>query len=100
YKWEFFVSSRDKAKKLYKDLKKEKIKVSIAMSGLKNEEIENIVENSTFKANDLISTKFLDNGINFKDENIKNLVVMEIDKTTFLQEIGRIRFDINNAPMI
>ncbi|HBF3512526.1 TPA: DEAD/DEAH box helicase, partial [Clostridioides difficile] len=100
YKWVFFVSSRDKAKKLYKDLKKEKIKVSLAMSGLKNEEIENIVENSTFKANVLISTKFLDNGINFKDENIKNLVVMEIDKTTFLQEIGRIRFDINNAPMI
>ncbi|HBG7315945.1 TPA: DEAD/DEAH box helicase [Clostridioides difficile] len=100
YKWVFFVSSRDKARKFYKDLKKEKIKVSLAMSGLQNKEIENIVENSTFKANVLISTKFLDNGINFKDENIKNLVVMEIDETTFLQEIGRVRFDINNAPMI
>ncbi|KJF62427.1 hypothetical protein TZ54_15395 [Clostridioides difficile] len=90
-KWVFFVSSRDKARKFYKDLKKEKIKVSLAMSGLQNKEIENIVENSTFKANVLISTKFLDNGINFKDENIKNLVVMEIDETTFLQEIGRVR---------
>lgn len=99
-KWVFFVSDRKKARTFYRDLKKSNIKVSLAMSGLQNEEIENIIENSTFKANVLISTKFLDNGINFKDKNIKNLVVMEIDKTTFLQEIGRIRFDINNAPII
>lgn len=99
-KWVFFVSSKKKAKDFYNILKKSKINVSLAMRGLQNKEIKNIVENSRFNANVLISTKLLDNGINLKDKNIKNLVIMEVDKTTFLQEIGRIRVDIKNARTI
>ncbi|EGT0014184.1 hypothetical protein I9Y33_002068, partial [Clostridium perfringens] len=34
------------------------------------------------------------------DDKLKNIVVMTLDRTTFIQEIGRVRIDIENAPEI
>lgn len=65
-----------------------------------NEDLKSIIIDSKFNSKVLISTKCLDNGINIKDEQVKNIVVMTFDKTTFIQEIGRIRIDIENAPEI
>ncbi|HBI37937.1 MAG TPA: hypothetical protein DDY71_09860, partial [Spirochaetia bacterium] len=44
--------------------------------------------------------KTLDNGINIEDEELKNIVIMAYDKTTFIQMLGRKRIDINNAQTV
>ena len=62
-----------------------------------NEDLNNILENSKFNSDVLICTKALDNGINISDCEVKNIVIMSFDKITFLQELGRIRQDINNT---
>ncbi|HFH0132179.1 TPA: helicase C-terminal domain-containing protein, partial [Clostridioides difficile] len=77
-----------------KNLKK--IKTSIIKQGTKSKELESIISQSKFNSKVLIATKVLDNGINIKDENVKNIVIMALDKTTFLQELGRVRVDIDN----
>ncbi|MCX0413780.1 hypothetical protein, partial [Clostridium perfringens] len=41
-----------------------------------------------------------DNGVNIKDDKVKNLVILAYDKVTFIQELGRKRFNILNAPII
>lgn len=94
YKWLIFVSRIKDAKYLKENLKK--IKTVIIKQGTKNKELESIVSQSKFNAKVLISTKVLDNGINIKDENVKNIVIMALDKTTFIQELGRVRVDIEN----
>ncbi|MCD8746199.1 DEAD/DEAH box helicase [Clostridioides difficile] len=93
-KWLIFVSRIKDASYLKKNLKK--IKTSIIKQGTKSKELESIISQSKFNSKVLIATKVLDNGINIKDENVKNIVIMALDKTTFLQELGRVRVDIDN----
>lgn len=99
-KWLIFVSKLEDAQYIKNSLKAEKISIEIIKSGSKTKEVMNIVSNSSFECDVLITTKVLDNGINLKDKSIRNLVVMELDKTTFIQEIGRIRVDIKNPHKI
>lgn len=97
-KWVIFVSSLKIAKKIKTKLKN--IKSTIIHAGSNNEELENIINYKRFESKVLITTKVLDSGINLNDENIKNIVVMEIDRETFIQEIGRVRVDIENPYII
>lgn len=92
-KWIIFVSNLKDAKYLKENLKK--IKTVIVKQGTKNKEVDSIINESKFNSKVLISTKVLDNGINIKDENVKNIVIMALDKTTFLQELGRVRVNID-----
>ena len=55
-------------------------------------EINEIIANKTFTQKVLISTCVLDNGINLKDEEIRNIVIMESHYTKFIQMLGRLRF--------
>lgn len=66
----------------------------------KSDDLKEIIENSKFESKVLICTKAMENGINMNDELLKNIVIMAYDKTTFIQELGRIRIDIENAPQI
>lgn len=97
-KWIVFVTNIDDGKKLKKDLKN--IKAEIIKSGTKSEELTSIINESKFNSKVLICTKAMDNGINIKDVSVKNVVVMAWDRITFIQEVGRIRVDITNAPEI
>ena len=62
----------------------------------KSEELISIINDDTFKKKVLIATKALDNGINLKDNLLKNIVILAWDKTSLLQMLGRKRIDINN----
>lgn len=97
-KWIVFVTNIDDGKKLKKDL--QNIKAEIIKSGTKSEELTSIINESKFNSKVLICTKAMDNGINIKDDSVKNVVVMAWDRITFIQEVGRIRIDITNAPEI
>lgn len=101
-KWLVFVTSKGKGNKIMEELdgictfsfitKDTKID--------KCEDLKCIINNSKFNSKVLISTKAMDNGINIKDDQVKNIVIMSYDKTTFIQELGRLRFDIENATTI
>ena len=99
-KWIIFVSSKSKGKAVEKQLNEYKVNCTFVYAGMSNDEKKMITNDSKFKSKVLITTKALDNGINIKDRSVKNIVVESWDKTTFIQEIGRVRFKINDAPTI
>ena len=98
-KWLIFINSKKRAKQIVEGLK-DTHEAEIIMSGTKNAELDCIIENNKFNNKVLVCTKAMDNGINIKDELVKNIVVMAWDKTTFIQEVGRVRVDIKNAQKI
>ncbi|WP_270940896.1 DEAD/DEAH box helicase [Romboutsia lituseburensis] len=98
-KWLIFVKSKKEGNFIKEELQALNIDTEFIMSSTpkNNKEKRNIREKSKFDCRVLVSTKCLDNGVNIKDDSVKNLVVLSYDKTTFIQEVGRLRLDINNA---
>ena len=101
FKWLVFVTSKDKGMEFKDDLLGVKT-VNFIHTGNKNdnEDLDEIIRNSKFDVDVLISTKVLDNGVNISDTRVKHLVIMANDEITFLQEIGRLRVNIDNAETI
>lgn len=99
-KWLIFVASKGKGKYVKNELLDAGISSVFIEAGSKNDEVKNIIDNSKFDCKVLVSTKVLDNGVNIKDDSVKNLVISTYDKTTFIQEIGRLRVDIMNAHQV
>lgn len=99
-KWLVFVKSEDDGELIKENLLDMDIDAEFIMSKSKNKEKLNISIKNAFDCRVLISTKVLDNGINIIDDELKNIVVMAYDKTTFIQELGRLRININNAKTV
>lgn len=99
-KWLIFVTSEKRGQKIRDQLNDYDIKSVFVKSGINNEETKNIINLQKFNCKVLISTKCLDNGINITDNEVRNLVVCAYDKTTFIQEIGRLRVNIRNPRKI
>ncbi|SOC12906.1 superfamily II DNA or RNA helicase [Ureibacillus xyleni] len=95
-KWLIFVTSKTKGDKFEKELLESGIDVKFVHA----KSTEDVIEDEKFPQKVLIATKFLDNGININDDSVKNLVVLAYDKTTFIQEVGRIRVDIHDARQV
>lgn len=55
--------------------------------------VEDIVENDSTKKKILISTAVLDNGISFKDFDLRNIVILADTEESFIQMLGRKRPD-------
>lgn len=96
-KWLVFVTKIKDAISIKEILGSEK-KVNIITKDTneKDEDLNLIIKESKFKSDVLICTKALDNGVNISDLNVKNIVVMAWDRITFIQELGRLRVDIDN----
>lgn len=56
-------------------------------------EYDNIIEHERFNAKYLFTTKVLDNGINIKDAELKNIVIETDEPDEIIQMTGRKRFD-------
>ncbi|OQB13749.1 MAG: DEAD/DEAH box helicase [Firmicutes bacterium ADurb.Bin193] len=98
-KWLVFVSNLNDGNYICKELGKDIC--SLIQSGTKDSsELSSIITDSKFKKKVLVATKVLDNGVNFKDDDLANIVIMTWDYTTFIQMLGRKRIDINNAQNI
>lgn len=52
-----------------------------------------LIQFENFEEKVLISTSVLNNGINIKDRKLKNIVTCTLDKTEFLQMVGRKRIE-------
>ena len=98
-KWVVFVPTKSMGQEWRKKIKETSAECScvfISSDSRKNnkeakEEFSRIVNTGTFNSKVLIATSTLDNGINIRDSNIKNIVIDFFDETEFLQMLGRIR---------
>lgn len=102
-KWLVFVNSFKMALKLLDDIYYSKFVCSLYSPYKKymdKEELYNIVNNNKFETKCLIATKSLDNGINIKDDELTNIVIVTMDKIDFIQMLGRKRIDINNPQKV
>lgn len=101
-KWLIFVKSKDDGEKLENQLKDicscEFITRETNIK--KSENLRNIISDSKFISKVLITTKVMDNGINIDDDKLKNMVIMTYDNVSFIQMLGRLRVDIENAPQL
>ena len=94
-KWLIFINNSKKGMKWTKQFGKENAK--FINSGSKNsEENQKIISDNEFQSKVLISTSFLDNGINLKMKDLKNIVISNFDRTQFIQMLGRKR-DANKS---
>lgn len=101
-KWLIFVDSIPYGKRLEKELKerlKEKDEsVVMITSDYRREEdgteaVEEITKENKFTAKILIATSVLDNGINIKDLELRNIVLFADTEVEFVQMLGRKRKD-------
>ena len=97
-KWIIFVSSKKNGSQLLDDMTQADINcVFLSRDNIQNKAIkpiyDNIIKNEKFDNQVLITTSLLDNGINIKDSEVKNVVIDVFDKTEFIQMLGRIRIN-------
>ena len=95
-KWIVFVTSKKMADTMQEIITNKKVKIITAETKEDDEDLKSILEQSKFKSDVLITTKVLDNGVNISDDTVKNIVIMAWDRVTFIQELGRVRLDIEN----
>lgn len=107
-KWLIFVDNikygerlENELKELYKNDEKEKdVATEIVMLSASYEEneesleqVHNVVEKNKFTARIIISTSVMDNGINIKDIELRNLIILADNRVEFIQMLGRKRRD-------
>lgn len=95
-KWLIFVDTIDKGKKLEERLR-DKDAVFISSRNKKDksksEVVDEIITNEKATNQIIIATSVLDNGINLKDDKLRNVILMADTETEFIQMLGRKRKD-------
>lgn len=96
-KWLIFIDDKQKCLNFKQDLlsfnpnfKKDDILV-ISSENKEDSEYQQLIINEKFEQKVLISTSVIDNGINFHDKKLKNIVISDVNKDKCLQMIGRVR---------
>lgn len=88
-KWLIFVSNKKYVDEWKREIKKD---VDVIYADHKEKHIvDQIVMNERFEKQVLITTKLLDNGINFKDPRLCNIVIDTVSRVEFIQMLGRKR---------
>lgn len=93
-KWIIFVKSKKEGISLKENLSKKGISVEFISSeskNLSNTAYQQVIKESKFDVEVLISTAVIDNGINIKDKAVKNIAISVFDYTSFIQMLGRVR---------
>ena len=104
-KWLIFVSRKDDGMKYKEALEEHGINCKFIYSdNKKNKEVdktmEEIVNNCTFSSKVLIATSILQEGVNLKDNRIKNVVTEIWEEVSTIQSINRIRVETENPNRI
>lgn len=103
-KWLIFVDSIEKGKSLKQEIlsKNKELEIPKTVEFITKDyaldadtalEMNNIVKKNKQKADILIATSVLDNGVNLQDGELRNLIVMADNETEFIQMVGRKRTD-------
>lgn len=97
-RWIVFVSSKDKGRELMRRISEMKIPTSFLSADTKKSSAwKQIVEEESFSANVLITTKVLDNGSNILNPFVRHIVLPFCCKTDFVQMLGRRRITDDNV---
>ena len=104
-KWLIFVSRKDDGMEYKEALEEHGINCKFIYSdNKKNKEIDKtmdeIVNNCTFSSKVLIATSILQEGVNLKDNRIKNVVTEIWEEVSTIQSINRIRVETENPNRI
>lgn len=99
-KWLIFVSNINDAGKIKEAIGDDCSIIKSGTTEKENDELSSIINNSRFEKKVLVTTKALDNGINIDDKQVKHIVIMAWDRTTFIQMLGRKRIDIEDAQTV
>lgn len=100
-----FVDSIEKGRKLKDELAPFFSVGMITSESKESEEIKEkdlfntLIEKEKFDTDILIATSVIDNGVNIKDDNLKNIIIQNADKDEIIQMIGRKRC-INKADKV
>lgn len=90
-----FVYSKTSGRNIKKSLDTKNIRSTFITADNKyaqaKDDVAELVNTNTFSAKALITTSVLDVGVNFLDEDIKNIIIVATEPTEFLQMLGRIR---------
>lgn len=92
-----FVDSIEKGRKLKNELDPIYSVGMITSESKESEEIkekelfDSLIEKEKFDTDILIATSVIDNGVNIKDDNLKNIIIQNCDKDEIIQMIGRKR---------
>lgn len=93
-KWIIFVNNKTVGEALVKELGNNAMFITAESKDSKNDDgviYNEIISEEKFSCKVLICTSALDNGVNFKDNLLKHVVLLSYDKTEFLQMLGRKR---------
>lgn len=106
-KWLIFVNTKKIGKQLYQDLNQKGIvnddRIFIDANYRKHgqekekKEVDHLTKHQYSNYKIFICTSVLDNGINFDDIELKNLVIMADSEVEFLQMLGRKRLNEQNG---
>lgn len=93
-KWLIFVESKNMGLKLGSEIENSIfIKSSYKKEKESRDEVEEIVRKDKSSVRVLIATSVLDNGIDLKDIELRNIIIMSDIETEFVQMLGRKRKD-------
>lgn len=100
-KWLVFGSSKDKIRGWEREIisTHEVIDADNKNSPEKAAFVREMLAKEKFSCKVLLTTSVLDNGVNLKDPELKNIVIETISKTEFLQMLGRKRI-MNNREVV
>lgn len=92
-KWLIFVSSIQRGKALQQRIKKETGRKAVFLSSENKagKRWEMLSAEERYDEDVLIATKVLDNGVNIRDEDVRQIVIPFCDRTEFMQMLGRRR---------
>lgn len=93
-KWLVFVSSKNTGRYFTEQIGDKAIFITAESKDSQQSDgklYDEIVKNEMFGCKVLVTTSALDNGVNFKDKLLKNIVIFTHDKTEFIQMLGRKR---------
>lgn len=91
-KWIVFVKSKDLGKSIEEALTSKNISTTFISSDTKDSKpYKQILTESKFNVQVLITTAVIDNGVNIKDPTVTNIIISIFDYVSFIQMLGRIR---------
>lgn len=107
-KWLIFVKNKEEGRQLASDINyaysNQKIAVflnsnSKSGSNIDRKTFDEISKREQFSRRVLVTTKVLDNGINIKDSRLLHIVIDCIEKSSFIQMLGRKRYTGQRQPI-
>lgn len=102
-KWLIFVDSKDQGKSMKAALRANGVRASfVAADGMEDDdmrEMEEILGKNKFKADILLATPVLDNGVSIVDTAVTHVVISGFEVIQAVQQAGRIRVRKSRKPI-